>query len=377
MAEHGEPYAKLRRPLAAALFIAALAAAGWRVPSPAVPGFIVPPPPPAAIPDAPFELSAVTGPMSVARSPSLVELPDRRLAAAWIAGRPDADDEEFIWLALRDPAGWQPARPVLGREATAGGSFVHISHLDTPVLYAEGGWLHLWYAGATVGTTLGRTLYHAVSTDGGRRWSPPRRLASSPLAASAALLGAPPLPLGDGGIGLPLAQDLIGRAGAWLRLSATGRVLDKQRLANEAGGLLPAVAPLDEQRALAILGHDQAAATPWQRSLSNDGGRSWQAGGALDFAATAGTPALLRLRSGRLLLAGNPPGGRQTMQLWLSEDDGQHWRATRSVETAADGNELSAPVLLQGRDGRIHLLYAGQWNGLRHARFDESWLEMR
>lgn len=315
--------------------------------------------------------------MSVAHSPSLVELPDRRLAAAWIAGKPDDADEEFIWFAIRDPAGWQPAQPVLGRAATAGGSFVHISHLDTPVLYAEGGWLHLWYAGAAVGTTLGRTLYHAVSTDGGRRWSAPVRVATSPLAASATLLGAPPLALGDGGIGLPLAQYFIGRAGAWLRLSATGQVLDKQRVVNQTGSTPPAVVALDEQRALAILGHDQTAATPWQRAVSKDGGRSWQAGGPLDFAAASGTPALLRLRSGRLLVAGNPPDGRQTMQLWLSEDDGQHWRASRIVETAADDSELSAPALLQGSDGRIHLLYAGQWNGLRHARFDETWLATR
>lgn len=380
MADHSESSlgghcAKLRRPFAAMLFLVALATAGWRIPAPAIAGFS-PTPASAPIAGTSFELSALTGPMAVARSPTLVELPDRRLAAAWIASRPDADDEEFIWLAIRDPAGWQAAQPVLGREATAGSSFVHISHLDTPLLYAEGTWLHLWYAGATVGTVLGRTLYHAVSTDGGRRWSPPRRLASSPLAASTALLGPPPQALGDGGIGLPLAQALVGRAGAWLRLSATGRVLDKQRLAND-DGLLPAVAALDEQRALAILGHDRAAAAPWQRAVSMDGGRSWQADGALDFAASAGTPALLRLRSGRLLLAGNPPDGQSSMQLWLSENEGQHWRAARTVETATDGSALSAPTLLQGRDGRIHLLYAGQWHGLRYARFDEAWLETR
>lgn len=264
-----------RRPLAGLLFVAALAAAGGRIPTPAAPAFAPPPGVAASVPARPFELTAVPGTPPEAQTPSLAELPDRRLAAAWIAGRPGDPDEATIWLAIHDAGGWQPAQPVIGREATAGAAFAHVGRLATPVLYAEGGWLHLWYAASAVGSTLGRALYHATSTDGGRHWSTPLRLTTAPLAASAALLGGPPLALADGGLGLPLGQDLLTGTTSWLRLSATSRGLDKIRLPG-TGGAPAAVAALDERRALAIHG-PRAPATPWQRTLSADGGESWQA----------------------------------------------------------------------------------------------------
>ena len=111
-------------------------------------------------------------------------------------------------------------------------------------------------------------------------------------------------------------------------------------------------------------------------SSTNDGGRSWQPGEALAVANPNSPVALLRLKSGRLLLAGNPAGGRQAIELWLSADQGKTWQASRTVESAPDGGaDYSNPALLLGRDGRIHLAYDWRRQGIKYVAFSEAWLD--
>jgi predicted neuraminidase len=113
-----------------------------------------------------------------------------------------------------------------------------------------------------------------------------------------------------------------------------------------------------------------------QVSTTADGGQHWQAGAALPLPNPNSSVALLRLRSGRLLLAGNPPNGREALLLWISADQGQTWQPTRSIETAPDGGaEFSYPALLLGRDGRIHVAYTWRRQGIKVASFSEAWLD--
>ena len=51
--------------------------------------------------------------------------------------------------------------------------------------------------------------------------------------------------LADGGLGLPVYHEFIGKHGEWLRLSATGRIVDKIRLPHEVRTLQPAVVAID------------------------------------------------------------------------------------------------------------------------------------
>ena len=42
---------------------------------------------------------------------------------------------------------------------------------------------------------------------------------------------------------------------------------------------------------------------------------------------------------------------------------------------AGAGAEFSYPALLQARDGRIHLAYTWRRQGIKHAVFNEAWLD--
>ncbi|NTV69974.1 MAG: exo-alpha-sialidase [Azonexaceae bacterium] len=357
------------RPLLLLLFIGALAGAFWRAPSPDAPAFVPPPAAMASTLPALFVSEMLWRETGAAAAPNLTELPDGRIAAAWLAGPEDAMTVHF---SVRDRGGWREPVRIATPESTAGGTFAQIGQLGHPVLHAEGSWLHLWY----VSRTLGSSINHSVSTDGGKSWTKPARLQTSPFANFGGAVRAAPVPLADGGLGLAISHDFIGQHGEWLRLSPTGQILDKARLPGTSGTLQPAVATLDEQRAIAILRDASATPGPLRVTATNNGGQNWLAGEALSVANPNAAVALLRLKSGRLLLAGNPASGRQSLLLWLSADQGKTWQEVRTVETAPDGGaDYANPSLLLGRDGRIHLAYDWRRQGIKHVVFSEAWLD--
>ncbi|MBP5987008.1 MAG: exo-alpha-sialidase [Azonexus sp.] len=352
------------RPALLLLFALALAAAIWRIPAPPTLAFSPPPPATSTLPSQ-FSAELPGRSDSQAGYPTLTQLPDGRLAAAWLAVR---DGENVIRFSILDRDGWREPRVIASRQSTAGGTFAYIGDLGQPVLHAEGSWLHLWY----VSRTLGSSINHSLSTDGGRSWSKPRRLQTSPLANLGSEVQAPPVPLADGGLALPASLKLLGLRGEILHLSPTGRILGKTRLPAHAAWQ-PAVLALDTQRAVALLRDANAGHV---RMSSTDNGTRWQENGAMPMPNLDTPLAALRLRSGRLLLAGNGADGRQSLQLWLSADEGRNWQASRTIESAADGGaEFSDPALLLDRDGRIHLAYAWRRQGIRYAHFSEAWLD--
>lgn len=363
-------------PLAMPLsFALALGLAAWRA-SPIPAPVLVPPPTLTSTSAARAESVAETLPPAGrgAAAPSLAELADGRLAAAWRSTVPGEDDESAIWFSIRNPDGWQRPGRINDRAITAGATFARVSGVDRPQLYAEGSWLHIWYTASAFGQQHGQSIHHSVSTDAGKSWSKPEKLHTAPWSSYGTRTSAPPIPLADGGLALPVSHDLFTPRGEWLRLDARGRIVDKQRLATTQPANEPAIIVRDPQRATALL-RGQDASRQTQASRSTDAGQTWQNTplGPLPAAATA--HAVLQLRSGLWLLAGNPPGTRGKLQLWVSDNQGQHWQAARNIEHADDGAaDFSNPSLLQTRDGRIHLAYGWRNQQIKHVYFNERWL---
>jgi predicted neuraminidase len=353
--------------LAPGLFLAALAAAAVQAPRATATGFVVPPARP-ALPAPPlYQARMLPGTGSAAASPSLARPADGTLVAAWVGSAGGKYAQDAIWFSRLIDGQWQEPLPLTTLEDSAGTVFAHIDRLAQPVLAAAGERLQLWYSASGTGG-LGGFLLYSESDDGGHHWRRPTLRRTTPLASRAPLAQAP-LPLADGGFGLPLSQSDLNRHAIWLRVDRAGRIIDQRRL--PAGGAYPAIAATDTSSATALL----AAFPGVAGARSGDGGQTWQTAPA-PTVANPGTPlALLRLTSGRLLLAGNEGAGRGRLALWLGDPATGEWRLARRVEDAADATaDFSEPALLQAADGRIHLVYAWRRQSIRHLTFNEAWL---
>jgi predicted neuraminidase len=356
-------------------FLAALAAALWHSPRPAEPAFLAPAAATVSPLPAEFEAGMLPAAAPSAHAATLAQLPDGRIAAAWFAGSKEGAADVAVWFSTREGDGWRPPRPVARRDSTARSTLTHVRKLGNPVLHAEGERLHLWFVSAAVGGWAGSSINHSLSPDGGATWSEPEKLRTSPFFNISTLVRTAAVPLADGGLGLPVYHEFLGKHGEWLRLAADGRILDKVRLPLDRPTLQPAVAALDSQRAVAWLRDAGPGPGRIRAAASGDGGRTWEALSALPLGNPNSSLAALRLPSGRLLLAGNPGEGRHRLVLWLSEDEGHSWRMARIVEADTDEKvEFSYPALLLAQDGRIHLAWTWRRQGIRHAVFTEAWL---
>lgn len=88
---------------------------------------------------------------------------------------------------------------------------------------------------------------------------------------------------------------------------------------------------------------------------------------------------IIVLKSGRWLTIGNDAEtGRNSLAVWLSEDEGRTWSWKRHIEKVERGEaSYSYPSVIQARNGQLHATYSAAKNNqstIRHARFDEVWI---
>lgn len=372
--------------LAFGLALLALAWTAWRTPEAPAPAFAPPPVgAPSAVGASPPRFSAQLLPSAAAsaHAASLTELADGRLVAAWFAGSREGAEDVAIYLSRLETSGWSRPEAIATRPQTARELRRHLRKLGNPVLHVDpAGRLHLFFVSVSLGGWAGASINHKFSDDGGRHWSPARKLGTSPFFNISTLVRNPPIRLEDGGLGLPIYHEFIAKHGEWLRLDAQGRIIDKVRMPHARATLQPAVAALDARRAVALLRDAGPSPGSVQRADSQDAGQHWEMRPALPIAHANASMALLRLGDGSLLMAGNPGSGRASLLLYRSTDEGRTWQSLGPVESGAAtaaglAPEFSYPALLQDRNGDIHLAYTWLRQGIRHVVFNAAWLAAR
>jgi predicted neuraminidase len=362
-----------REKVLAVFFFVALALAFWRAPSVAPPRFAAPPAPVVSALPAEFASEKLPKVAPFSHASTLAELADGRIALAWYAGTAEGSTDAEIWFSTREGTGWSPPRVIATRADTAAATGMMVRKIGNPVLHASGNHLELWYVTVSVGGWSGAAISHKISDDGGSTWSGAVKLTTSPLFNMGTLVRTSPAAMRDGGLGLPAYHEMFGQHGEWLRIGPRGRVLAKVRM--PGASLQPAVAAIDARDALVLARSAEKAGGVVMVDTTPDGGTTWQVGAPLPIANDNTSLNLLRLQSGRLLLAANATRGRDrsVLQLFLSDDKGASWKASRVIENDPDINaEYSYPALLQTADGRIHLTYSFQARVIAHVATTEA-----
>ncbi len=110
------------------------------------------------------------------------------------------------------------------------------------------------------------------------------------------------------------------------------------------------------------------------RSESHDGGMTWNEGKDSAFPNPNAAVDFIKLKSGRLLLIFNDSMNHRTpLTAALSSDQDRTWPIRRNIREGA--GDFGYPTVLQGRDGRIHLVFTSEKRSVvNHAVFDEDWV---
>lgn len=113
---------------------------------------------------------------------------------------------------------------------------------------------------------------------------------------------------------------------------------------------------------------------------SKDRGETWGPVTELDIPNPGSSVDCIRLQSGKwLLVCNDTASGRHSLNLFLSEDEGQSWKWTRHLELAEPGQgSFHYPSLIQGKNGNIHITYSHHLpenrKTIKHVEFNEEWI---
>jgi predicted neuraminidase len=390
----------------------------------------MPPPPPATFTSAAASLqtrfvSLAAGPHR--HAPSLVELKDGRLRAFWFSGSREGAPDVVIRSAVFDPGNghWGAEQTVIDRAGTQRALLRYVKKLGNPVAErAADGTLHLYYVTVSLGGWAGSSITTISSTDDGETWGPARRLITSPFLNISTLVKGTPFHYADGGIGLPVYHEFLGKFGELLHLDAGGAVLDKQRLSNGRRALQPVVLVSDGQRAQVLMRHGDGGANRVLGSATADAGRHWAPPVDTPLANPNAAVSGVALADGTLLaVLNNVEANRDALSLLVSNDDGASWRTLHTLEDqqasrerlvdpasyaegvkaqalASDtslsdatafaessarhmcvaqrcGFEFSYPYLILTSRGDAQLVYTWNRSFIKHVEFSRAWLAQR
>ena len=298
---------------------------------------------------------------------SLVKAPNGDLLYSFYAGsREGADDVKTYMSRLRvGSKEWQAPRVVFDEPNKPDGN---------AVLWADGDTTYLFFSTIRGGGWTDADLRLIRSADSGYTWSQPEWVRHE----WGWLFGTRPFRMSNGEVIVPIYSENRWAAGwyipaddysTWIPYPSAD---DAEWPRSPNGAIQPATVELDPGHLLAYLRTRDGLI---YRTESFDYGRTWTPALPTSLPNNNARVALLKLDSGKLLLAYNPlTAGRHVLRLALSSDNAQTWGPGVNVEAAEPGTEFSYPYLLQTGDGMVQLGYTHRRETMRHLVFNEAFV---
>lgn len=317
-----------------------------------------------------------TGPYPQIHATTIVETPTG-LVSAWFGGTHEKNPDVCIWVSRFVDGKWTD-----GVETANGVQADGTRHPTwNPVLFQpKGAPLMLFYkVGPNPEQWWGELK---TSEDGGKTWSPARRLPDGILGP----IKNKPVQLPNGDILSPTSNETHEKPSKWSvhfeRSSDLGKTWQKIGPVND-GVAIQAIQP-----SILFLGGENLLALGRARQdrvfevRSEDGGRTW---GEMTLGTlpnnNSGTDAVT-LADGRHLIvynhiSGTPGkwGGKRTPLNVSVSKDGSTWEAAVVLES--DPGEYSYPSIIQASDGLVHITYTWKRQKVKHVVIDPAKLSPR
>lgn len=115
-------------------------------------------------------------------------------------------------------------------------------------------------------------------------------------------------------------------------------------------------------------------------STSTDEGMTWSRVTEMDLPNPGSSVEVIRLANGHWILMYNDTiRGRHSLNLSISDDEGETWKWNRHLELVERGQgSFSYPSIIETRDGHIHATYSyhlpGSRKSIKHVEFNEEWV---
>jgi predicted neuraminidase len=181
-----------------------------------------------------------------------------------------------------------------------------------------------------------------------------------------------PLILPDGTLMLPFANENFNMA-AFAFTSDGGETWTFSEMVPGAGITQPSVVRMPDGKLLAFF-RNAGRGDRIRRSESMDKGKTWSAVTDTTLPNPGASIEAIVLDTGELAIVYNnkPEKPRDDISISISQDGGNTWKWTRSIEHKT-GGRYDYPSVIQAQDGSIHVTYGYNLDTIKHARFNLEW----
>jgi len=313
---------------------------------------------------------------------STIEETPTGLVAAWFGGTKEKHPDVGIWVSHRVDGRWTTAIEVAnGVQHHKPDGSVHRHPTWNPVLFQpRNGPLMLFYkAGPTPETWWGMLT---TSVDGGRNWTPSRRLPEGVLGP----IKNKPVQLANGTILSPVSIETTENPSRWMvhfertrDLGETWEVIGPVNDGVAIQAIQPSILLLKDGALLAV---GRSRQNKLFETYSTDAGSTWSPMVLSSLPnPNSGTDAVT-LKDGRHFIVYNhvpgDPGqwrGKRTPLNLAVSAEGRTWQAALVLESAP--GEYSYPAIIQAEDGLVHITYTWKRQRIKHVILDPAKLSGR
>ncbi len=183
-----------------------------------------------------------------------------------------------------------------------------------------------------------------------------------------------PLVLSDGAVLLPLSNENFSVACMAITRDG-GATWTISNPVPEVGLIQPSVVELKDGSLLAFFRNSHPA-KKIVRSESKDGGMTWSEVTLTDLVHPGAGIEAAALQNGHLAMVYNDveESPRDQLAISISDDNGKTWKWTRHLENVPD-ERFDYPSIVQDPDGTIHVTYSYKLETIKHAWFNEEWVQ--
>ena len=311
---------------------------------------------------------------------SLVSLPGDELLMVYYGGSSESALDVKLYQARFRNGAWEQPSLLIGPKEVGKATHRYTRRVGNSSLYRDAqGRLHLFFVSVGYFGWSCSSLNQMTSTDDGKTWSSPCRLITSPLFNVSTLLRSPAVPLENGGFLLPVYYELTNKFPEALEFDKNGELVRKMRMTGEHGTLQACIVPVSASEAFAYERnrlYEELPKLKYQKT--SDGGLTWTAPATLDVSNLDSPVAAVRLSTDCFLMAYNPTYDREILKLAVSKN-GIDWGEVkeldrRPLDPAHPEIEFSYPTFVVHGE-TIDLVYTYHREGMRHYRFNMSWLQ--
>lgn len=290
---------------------------------------------------------------------SITELENGDLYVSFYGGSGEYETDQKVWGTRLKKGTDQWSEPAVIADTP------FLTDGNSLVWQAPDGKVWLFYL-TRYGPTWSQSRVKAkISSDGAETWSDPINLTWE----LGTMVQGPPIELHSGEYLLPVYhetgddREVVGADSTafFLRIDPeTGNWTESGRIRSPRGCIQANVVQISDEHLIAYCrrggGYGPETEGYIVGSESHDGGKTWSEGIDTPFPNPNSAIALIKLKSGRLLLIYNDSMHRRTpLVAAISDDQGKTWPHRQVI---ADGNNSYAyPYAVQAKDGKIHLVF--------------------